>query len=324
MELTQPAVQVSMTPLFYGRSSPSSWPTFCRASSSSRSRPYLAVPPSTGARARIRLVAMSTAQARPVSPVAPIGDNPAEQGTGADVVHVVAVVLAPADGNHGSAPRGGPSTAGRDQGRRARGRSSRSRHARRPVPSAAALPLPAAATVATDAADNKDSQLGGEEQADVAESGKGEAGVAAGEGPPPIVQCVMVRLGAHVKRDQGVLGRSGRRLAAGDEVGPRAADRVLDKVRQGRGQDQGDGEAEDRYMVLVRRRPREHVDQHHGEEGYEEGVNEVHSCKAEGRLGGPCQEGSEGAESGREPVRTTTYEQRLSRPRREDTRWPGC
>ena len=73
--------------------------------------PFLLIPDPTvtgavvvGARrAHVGLVAAGAAQPRPVAPVAPVGDGPAQQGADADVVHVVPVVLAPADGDHGGA-----------------------------------------------------------------------------------------------------------------------------------------------------------------------------------------------------------------------------
>lgn len=67
----------------------------------------------------------------------------------------------------------------------------------------------------------------------------------AGEGPEAVVQRVVVRLRAHLPGDELVLGGAGAREAPRDEVGPRAADAVLDEVGGEGGEHEGDCEAEE-------------------------------------------------------------------------------
>lgn len=180
----------------------------------------------------------------PVPPVAPVRHHIAEQGAGADVIDVVSVVLAAADGDHS-----GPQQRGEAQ-QRAREVAPRVRGPVLPAP----VPVPVAGGVPRrppTAGDDEQARLAGEEQAEVAEAGEGEAAVAAGEAAPAVVQDVVAGLGADVDADEGVGGRAGRGLAAGDEVRAGPADGVLDGVGEEGGQDEGDEEAEDGDVVLV-------------------------------------------------------------------------
>ncbi|TPX13662.1 uncharacterized protein E0L32_005865 [Thyridium curvatum] len=216
-------------------------------------RPLLFVPKPAvpangdGLGTRVRLVAVATAQARPVPPVAPVCHDPPQQRTRAHVVHIVSVVLAPADGDHGRP----------DERRQAEDGAaevtSRVHHALEVAASVAAGRSPAAAP------EDKDLALAREEEAEVTEPGEGEARVARGEGAPAVVQRVVVRLGADLEGDELVLRGAGRGLAARDEVRAGPANGVLDDVGQGRGQDEGDGEAEDRHVVRVRGRAGDEV-----------------------------------------------------------------
>ena len=195
-------------------------------------------------------MAMPAAQLRPVPPIAPVRDQVTQQRARAHVVHVMTVVLAAADRNHGSPEQGAQTQQGAAEV--APGIHRPALAVVHPGPSIETLTrtavLPAAA-----AADYKQPHLAGQEEAQVAQPGEAEAAVAAGEAPPAVVQHVVARLGADVDADQLVLGGAGGGLATGDEVGPRAANRVLDRVGQEAGEDERDGEPEDGDMVLVPR-----------------------------------------------------------------------
>lgn len=79
-----------------------------------------------------------------------------------------------------------------------------------------------------------------------------------GEGAPPVVEGVMIGLGADVYADQssgrGRRGR-GRRDASCQEIWAGTADHVFYYVGQEGGEDHGDCEAEDGDVVLVGERP---------------------------------------------------------------------
>ncbi len=224
-----------------------------------------------GAGGRVGLVADAAGEAGPVAAVAEPGDGEAEGGAGADVVYVVAVVLAAADGDHGGAQQG--------------------QQADEPAGEVAAVA--------------EDAQLAGEEQGQVAEPGEGEARVPRREGAPAVVQHVVVRLGAHVDSDEhghghehaarrrggraaGGGGSRGGGLAPRQKVGPRPAHRVLNHIGQEGGQHEADGEAEDSVVVSVgaaaalplaggeggRRREDRVVEEQHPQ-WHEQGVDEV-------------------------------------------------
>lgn len=126
-----------------------------------------------------------------------------------------------------------------------------------------------------------------------------------GKAPPPVVQQVVARLGAHVDADEGAGGGRGGGLAAREEVGPRAADGVLERVGQEGGQREGDEQAEDGGVVLVVRGAGGEVEGRGEQERAEAGVEDVVGDgdaldlgvrEGEGEVG----DGEEAVEGGRE------------------------
>lgn len=115
------------------------------------------------------------------------------------------------------------------------------------------------------------------------------------EGPPAVVQAVVVGLGADVDGDEGVVRGCGEREAAREEVGARAADRVLDQVGEDDGEGEGDGEAEEGNVVGVGGCADGGVVGGEEEDGEEDHVEEVEAWVG-GRLVG--RRGREGREGG--------------------------
>ena len=76
----------------------------------------------------------------------------------------------------------------------------------------------------------ENAKLACEEDAEEAEAGEGEGGVARGEGAPAVVEGVVVCFGADGDGDEGVGRGVGRGFAAGEEVGAGAADSVFHEV----------------------------------------------------------------------------------------------
>lgn len=93
--------------------------------------------------------------------------------------------------------------------------------------------------------------LARDEQAQVAQPGEAETRVARGEAAPPVVQHVVVCLGADFPGDEDICWCSGGRFAAREEVGARSADGVLDHVGQEQRQDHADQPAEQRDVGFV-------------------------------------------------------------------------
>lgn len=215
------------------------------------------------------------AEGGPVPSVAPKRNNIAQECPRAHIVDVVAVVLAPANGNHGSP----------EQRRQAkeRPRQVASCIDRRGLLLAAitdVVVVTAAVVVvgrpAEAPADDKQPDLAGQEQAQVAEAGEAEARVAAREAAPAVVQHVAGRRGADLDADEGVgWGACRVRAAAGEQVGPGPPHGVLDGVGQERRQHQGDEEAQHRDVVLVARRARGRVEAHDDGQGHEPRVRDV-------------------------------------------------
>lgn len=106
-----------------------------------------------GAGGRVGRIADGASETGPVAAVAEPGDDDTEGGADADVVHVVAVVLAATDGNEGRAHEGRETQQG----------------------------APEAATIA------EYPQLARQEQRQVPQPREAEARVPRGEGPPPVV-----------------------------------------------------------------------------------------------------------------------------------------
>lgn len=168
----------------------------------------------------MRLLANRAREMRPMPPVAPVGNRHAERRSDAHVVHIMAIVLGPRNGNQRSAK----------QGNEANERSTK-------VPSTGVVV--------------EDVQLTGQEEAQEAQAGKGKGRVAGGKRAPAVLQRVAVGRGADVDGDENVGLGVCRGLAAGEEVWSGAANGVFDDVCDEGGEDDGDGEGEVRGFVLV-------------------------------------------------------------------------
>lgn len=197
----------------------------------------------------VRLMAAGAGQTGPVPVVAPVRDGHAQRGADAHVVDVVAVVLAAGDGDEGGANKGYEA----DQG-------------------ATKVACPRA----------EDSKLAGEEESREAQPGKGEGGVARGEGAPAFLEGVGVVVGGadgYVDRD--VLGGVRGGNAAGEEVRTGTTDGVLDDVGEEGGQGDGDEEGEVCGLVLDDGGTQDNVDGDEDAKGDEESVDKVQPCVSE-------------------------------------------
>lgn len=195
-----------------------------------------------GARCGIRSVAIPARQAWPISPVAPETYNHAQERPGANIVHVVPVVLATADSDHCRAYQG---------------RQSDQR------PGQILLVF-------------KYSQLPCQEESRIAQPGKAKARVARGERPPAIVEYVVVRLRAHIDRDQRVPRRVNSRLAPRDQIRPRSSHHILDNICQEAREDDGDCQPEDRRVMLVERCSGRTIDDDDKKQRYHGCVDDTH------------------------------------------------
>lgn len=175
-------------------------------------------------RTGIRLITVPATQARPVPPVTPIRNHKPQQRPRAHVVHIMAIVLTPADGNHG----------GTQQRRQAK-HGAREIAPRVDGPAAIAIHFLLLSSAAP-AANNEQPDLPGEEEAQVPEPREAEARVAAGEAPPAVLEDAGGDRagggggGADVDADEGVRRGTLGGPAAGEEVGAGAAHGVLDGV----------------------------------------------------------------------------------------------
>lgn len=163
---------------------------------------------------------------RPVPPVTPIGNRPAEQATNSDIVHIVPVVLTAGDGDPGSHEQGEetqqrPAEIGADE---------------------FLCPISAASAGANSTrrgrdAVRKDAHLSRQEQAQVSQPSEREGRVARRERAPTIVESVVRRLRTHVDGNQCILRCTLRGSAAVEQIWAGAADCILDQVRQKGSQD---------------------------------------------------------------------------------------
>ena len=80
-------------------------------------------------------------------------------------------------------------------------------------------------------------RLRGEEEAQPAETGEGEARVPARETPPAVMEAVVVCFCTNLDRSQFVSRRGEIGGAAGEEVRSRSADGVLEEVGEEKGHD---------------------------------------------------------------------------------------
>lgn len=219
-------------------------------------------------------MAVPAAQLGPISPVAPVRDHISQQRPCAHIIYVVAVVLAAADGNHGSPEQGAQAQQGASEVASGVYRLFVAVVHRSPPIGTPIAILPATTTTTT-GTNHKQAHLAGQEETQVAQTREAEAAVAAGEAAPAVVQHVVARLGADVDANQLVLGGAGCGLAAGDQVRPRAAHHVLDRVGQEARQDQRDGEPQDGDVVFVPRGARQAVGEDDDHQGHGGGVDHV-------------------------------------------------
>lgn len=77
--------------------------------------------------------------------------------------------------------------------------------------------------------------------------------MSAGKAAPSIMQSMVVRLCADLKGDQLMQRRALSWFASCDEVRSRSPNRILDDVGEHAGEDEGNGEAEECDVRLVRR-----------------------------------------------------------------------
>lgn len=182
-----------------------------------------ALPPlllSLDGRVRMRLVAVGARQLGEMTSVAPVRDGHAERRPDAHIIHIVAIVFAPRDGDQG----------GSDEGRKTD---------------------EGAAEVAAAGVIIEDVQLAGEEEAEETEAGEGEGRVAGGKGSPAVLEGVAVGGGADGDCDEDVWFYVGGGLAAGEKVRAGAADGVFDNVCDEGGEDDGDCQGEVCCFVFV-------------------------------------------------------------------------
>jgi len=163
-------------------------------------------------RTSIRLVAARAAQPRPVPPVAPVSDSPANKRPDAHIVYIMAVILAPADGNHQRAQQRREAQQCPDQ-----------------IPAHQFLSVISCAI--HPGAVRKDAHLPRKEKTEIAQSGEREGAVARGKGAPPVVKPVVICLCAHVNRDESIVRCALLRDTTREQVRARPADGVFDDVR---------------------------------------------------------------------------------------------
>jgi len=207
-------------------------------------------------RAGIRLIAARGAQPWPVPPVAPVCDSPAQKGANTHIVDIMAIVLAPTDGDHQRAQQW-------------------TQTHERPHQIPAHQLLGVVSYAVHTRAMRKDSHLSGEEETEVPQSGEGEGAVARGERAPPVMERMVVRLRADVDRHEGIPRRSWSWDAAGEQVRARSADGILDDIGETDGQGHGDGQPQDGHMVLVRGGLGGGVVDDQDDQGDDDGIDQV-------------------------------------------------
>lgn len=116
--------------------------------------------------------------------------------------------------------------------------------------------------------------LARDEQTQVAQSTKGGTAVSRGKTAPPVMQHMVVRLCAHLERDQHVARGAGGGFTAREEVGPRPTDSVLDHVRQEQGQNHAGQPAKQGDVRLVGAGAGHKGPEDEGAEGHCAGVDE--------------------------------------------------
>lgn len=102
--------------------------------------------------------------------------------------------------------------------------------------------------------------------------------MSAGKAAPAVVQYVVVCLRADFPGHECVRGRAWRGFTAGDEVGARAADCVLDDVCYEEREEHADEPAEDGDVGFVRAGAEEEGPEDKGREGDGAGVDEEPYC----------------------------------------------
>lgn len=116
--------------------------------------------------------------------------------------------------------------------------------------------------------------LARDKEGEVPQPREGETAMSRGKTAPAIVQDVVVRLGADLERDERGGRRAWRGLAARDQIRARAADGVLDHVRQEEGQDHAGQPPEQRDVRFVRARAGDCDPGGEDEQGHGAGVDE--------------------------------------------------
>ena len=106
--------------------------------------------------------------------------------------------------------------------------------------------------------------------------------MAAGERAPAIVQHVVVLLSADLESDELVIRGALCGFAARNQVGARAADGVLDQVREEERQYEADYPAQDRDVRFVGSRPKEEGPEDEEGERESTGVDEEPDCEEGG------------------------------------------
>ncbi|EAT83332.1 hypothetical protein SNOG_09140 [Parastagonospora nodorum SN15] len=192
----------------------------------------------------VRLRTPPTPQTRIIPAIGRMRNAQPQQTTHTNIPHIMSIILTPGYRNQC----------------RAQQRRQCHQHAREVSPGPVNMALPR------------------DPQTQVSEAGETEAGVPAGEAAPPVVQHVVVRLGADFPGNKGVGGRAGGGFAARDEVGARAADGVFDHVGYEEGQEHGDEPAEEGDVRFVRRGAQEEGPEDEGGEGEGAGVDEEPYC----------------------------------------------
>jgi hypothetical protein len=117
-----------------------------------------------------------------------------------------------------------------------------------------------------------------EEQGKVAKPREAKAAMAAGKAPPPIVQHVVVLLGANLECHELVGGRAGRWLASRDQVGSWSPDGVLDDVGDEEGEDHADEPPQDGDVCFVRAGTDNDSPEHQDAERHCAGIDEEPYC----------------------------------------------
>ena len=109
--------------------------------------------------------------------------------------------------------------------------------------------------------------------------------MSARETAPGVLHDMAVGIGTDIDTDELVDGDVEGGIAAGEEVRAGSADGVLEDVRQEGGEDEGDGEAEERHVEFVRRGTESGGPEHEQGEGEGGGVDEEPDWRLCGLVG---------------------------------------